>query len=579
MAVTRSPAASPDPDADTGPDVEASTSGPGDADPIDPTDLTAPYRPAILGVRAATTLVSVLLCSAALARLDWWTLGIGVLVITYNVVRIIKPLEVRDDVASIGRVVAEVALHVLAVVATGYWDSPFVFSLLTAIMVAGFARGFGFALRIGVASVLAVALPHLIVNGLNADSLRTSLQWATLLLLVAAVAGYARHINLEADRQHSLALDRLGRLSDANALLFALHRVAQSLPSSLDLDEVLDSTMARVVTLFECDLAAVLVDDATGGGWRTARSEGGRLPATWAADALPAPARAAVASQGLVVEPDLSRSDGTGITVQSRSGLYAPLVGRERVVGLVVVERNEAHAFTDREVELIEGFVAPAALAVDNAMWFGRLRTVGADEERTRIARDLHDRIGQSLAYLSFELDRIVKADGRGDPVGPALERLRTDVRGVVGEVRDTLYDLRTDVTETTDLPTTLTSHVERVQARSKVEMRMDIRADSRLPLRQEREVFRIAQEALANVERHSGAERCLVRWWCEEGTALLEVRDDGRGFASGRAGRLDSYGILGMRERAASIGATLDVDSIEGVGCTIRCHLQVAPS
>ena len=54
------------------------------------------------------------------------------------------------------------------------------------------------------------------------------------------------------------------------------------------------------------------------------------------------------------------------------------------------------------------------ALAIDNARWFGRLRTVGADEERTRIARDLHDRIGQSLAYLAFELDRIVTTEGRG---------------------------------------------------------------------------------------------------------------------------------------------------------------------
>ena len=73
------------------------------------------------------------------------------------------------------------------------------------------------------------------------------------------------------------------------------------------------------------------------------------------------------------------------------------------------IEHADAHHFTGRDVELLAGFVEPAALAIDNARWFGRLRTVGADEERTRIARDLHDRIGQSLAYLAFELDRIVK--------------------------------------------------------------------------------------------------------------------------------------------------------------------------
>ncbi len=239
-----------------------------------------------------------------------------------------------------------------------------------------------------------------------------------------------------------------------------------------------------------------------------------------------------------------------------------------------MVERREAEAFTPRDADLLDGFVGPASLAVDNALWFNRLRTVGADEERTRIARDLHDRIGQSLAYLAFELDRIVKADERGDAVGQSLDRLRSDVRGVIGEVRDTLYDLRTDVSEQSDLAATLTEYADRVRGRTKLDVRLDLKAEGRLPLRQERELFRIAQEALANVERHSGADRCLVRWWCQDGTALLEIRDDGRGFAAGKDGRLDSYGILGMRERADSIGATLDVDSVEGVGSTIRCHL-----
>ncbi len=540
-------------------------------------DQTAAFRPAILGVRGATTAVTVALCSGAFADADWSIIGWAVVVLTYNIVRILQPVRIQDDTASLLRVLGEVAIHVLAVAATGYWSSPFVFSLLTAIMVAGFARGFGFAVRVGSASVVAVALPYLITEGADTETLRTSLQWTTLLLLVAAVAGYARHINVEADRQHSLALDRLGRLSDANALLFALHRVAQSLPSSLDLDEVLDSTVRRVEDLFTYDVAAVLLLDETGGGWRTVRSDGSRIPATWGDRALPAPAAAAARTGRLVHEPDLARASGTGLGVESRSGLYAPLVGRERVVGLVAVEHTVADHFSDRDSDLLDGFVAPAALAIDNALWFNRLRTVGADEERTRIARDLHDRIGQSLAYLAFELDRIVKADGRGDPVGPALDRLRADVRGVIGEVRDTLYDLRTDVSEQSDLPTTLRDYVERVGGRSRLDLRLDVKADARLPLRQEREVFRIAQEALTNVERHSGADRCLVRWWCEETGALLEVRDDGRGFAAGKDGRLDSYGLLGMRERAASIGATLDVDTVEGVGTTIRCHVSEA--
>ena len=120
------------------------------------------------------------------------------------------------------------------------------------------------------------------------------------------------------------------------------------------------------------------------------------------------------------------------------------------------IEHPEPCHFTDRDVELLNGFAEPAALALDNARWFGRLRTVGAEEERTRIARDLHDRIGQSLAYLAFELDRIVKTDAKGEDVGGSLEQLRSDIRDVIRDVRDTLYDLRTDVSESQDVLTVL---------------------------------------------------------------------------------------------------------------------------
>jgi signal transduction histidine kinase len=205
------------------------------------------------------------------------------------------------------------------------------------------------------------------------------------------------------------------------------------------------------------------------------------------------------------------------------------------------------------------------------------LRTVGAEEERTRIARDLHDRIGQSLAYLAFELDRIVKTDNKGENVGPSLEQLRGDIRDVIRDVRDTLYDLRTDVTEEQGIASVLELYAERVRERTGLDISLRSEKRSRLPLLQERELFRIAQEALANVEKHAQATRVTISWSCDGESATLEVADDGAGFPIGRAGRLDSYGIIGMRERAASIGATLDLDSTPGVGTRVRCHLGVA--
>jgi signal transduction histidine kinase len=466
-------------------------------------------------------------------------------------------------------------LGVTAVDSTGYWDSPFVFSLVTAVAVAGFAKGFAFSLRIGLGSIAAVWIPDLV--DVDHDHLQ-DVQPVVVVLLVALVSGYARRISGEADRQHTLALDRLGRLADANALLFSLHRVAQLLPASLDLDEALDSTMTRLRDLFDFEVAVVLLHDDTDDSWVVARAFGTRLAPKLSPDELPPPLTRALGLSSLVEAPNLLVADGPGIAPHMYSGLYTVLPARGSVIGLIALEHPKAGQFSRRDVDLLNGFVEPAALAIDNAQWFARLRTVGAEEERTRIARDLHDRIGQSLAYLAFELDRIIKTDERGEKVSVALVRLRSDVRAVVSEVRDTLYDLRTDVSESQDLLTVLQAFLARVQERSAIDITLRAEQHGRLPLLQEREMFRIAQEALVNVERHAGASAVTVTWSCDGKKALLEVADDGAGFPVGHAGRLDSYGITGMRERASSIGATFDIESTPGHGTKVRCTVGGRP-
>lgn len=87
--------------------------------------------------------------------------------------------------------------------------------------------------------------------------------------------------------------------------------------------------------------------------------------------------------------------------------------------------------------------------------------------------------------------------------------------------------------------------------------------------------MWRIAQEAMTNIERHAKATRVRVTWRCDGERAAIRITDNGIGFETGRAGRLDSYGMLGMRERASSIGATLDVHSVPGQGTSITCVLD----
>ncbi len=543
---------------------------------VDDVDRLAPFSPAILAIRWGTTAVSVALSVPFFIDAAWTVVAWCGVIVGMTVVRTVRPLRYNGDTRSLMSVLVEVALPVLAVVSTGYWSSPFVFCLVTAIIVSGFARGFGFALRVAGASALAVALPDLARSDFQPGDFRSSAQWVVVMLMVALVAGYARRISGEADRQHSVALDRLGRLADANALLFSLHRVTQTLPASFDLDEVLDNTVTRLRGLFDYDAAVILLlDDTDASVWTVARRDGTRLPERLPAAQLPPPLQQVVAGQALIAQGNLLREGGPGLVPSTSSGLYTPLRARGSMIGLLSIEHADAHHFSARDVELLNGFVEPAALAIDNARWFSRLRTVGADEERTRIARDLHDRIGQSLAYLAFELDRIVSADEKGDDVGDSLERLRGDVRGVIGEVRDTLYDLRTDVSERQDMADTIEAYATRVAERSGLEVRLFADRGPRLPILQEREMWRIAQEALTNVERHAQATKVRIVWRCNGTAAALEVLDDGIGFPERQSGRLDSYGIVGMRERASSIGATLELVSAHNKGTRVRCLLQ----
>lgn len=542
-----------------------------------PSDRVAGFGGVVMAMRLATTAIGLLIASQEILDGDVTLIGTAIAVTIYAMMRSFRPIRYTGDVRSLVEVVGEVAIHVAAVSITGHWNSPFVFSLITAVSIAGFARGFGFAIRIGIVSSLAVSLPVVLSEHADLADYKTCATWSGMMLLISIIAGYGRRLSGEADRERDLALDRLSRLADANALLYSLHRVAQTLPASLDMSDVLDSTVSRLKGLIDFDVLVILLFDDTDGHWSVVRKEGCSLPSRLGPTDLPPGLRNAIAEGGIVSMPALGGPGNQGFDTRSGSGLYAPLAARGSIMGLIALEHREPNRFDHRAGGLLSGFVPPLSLAMDNARWFARLRTVGADEERTRIARDLHDRIGQSLAYLAFELDRIVGKDQAGESVSDALERLRDDVRGVIREVRDTLYDLRTDVSEEQSLAEILHQYAERVRERTSLDFTIEADTDRRLPILQEREMWRIAQEAITNIERHAKATRVRVIWRCDGERAVLRITDNGIGFEPGRAGRLDSYGMLGMRERASSVGATLDVHSIAGQGTSITCVLDPA--
>ena len=351
-----------------------------------------------------------------------------------------------------------------------------------------------------------------------------------------------------------------------------MQRVAQTLPASLDLEDVLDSTVSRVRSLIDAPVLTVLLVGDGHASFDVARAVGHTPPVTIAGRDLPAPLQQALTApktvrRAVATLPEHALAAGTG------SGIYAAMRARGAVVGLIAVESPQPNHFDEQHAEVLHGLAEPFGIAIDNAKLFRRLRLTSADEERNRIARDLHDQIGSSLAYLGFELDRAIAAAERGEPTGPALREVRDQVTTMVGEVRETLYDLRSDVSPERDLAGTLAEFVDRLRGRSGLDVSLRCDQHVRVNINAERELWNIARESLINVERHARATHVEVEWRSSSALATLTVRDDGVGMLFG-SGRADSYGLRGMRERAAHIGAQLITESAP-MGTMIQVVLE----
>lgn len=483
----------------------------------------------------------------------------------YTVVTCVRPIPYRDDSRVRATIAFEQVLVTVLILLTGAWSSPFALCLVPAGMLAGFAAGWLFSTELAACAIVTITVKDIVDAGV-VDGLQNAAVWAALLGMVAFTSGLAHRSALDSARQQRLAQDRVSMLAEANSLLFALQRVAQTLPASLDLDEVLDSTVARVDGLMESDVVVIMLFDRSGVA-TAIRMRGLEQLSEFPFDELPTALRDAVSSPRPVRRELLGPGDG--LSERASSGLYAALRARGSLVGLLAIESDRTAAFDQRQVELVHGLTEPFGIAIDNARMFRQIRTMAADEERSRIARELHDHIGSSLAAIGFEVDRAVALSHDAAKVDPVLRELRTQVSAVVLDVRETLYDLRTELAEDRDLGRLLDDYLPRVAARSGIACAHRTSIDGRLPLVIEREVWQIMREAITNVERHSRATHLDVQVDETAVHLVASVRDDGVGIG-GTPMRPDSYGMVGMRERAANIGATLSARRHDSGGTEI---------
>jgi signal transduction histidine kinase len=283
------------------------------------------------------------------------------------------------------------------------------------------------------------------------------------------------------------------------------------------------------------------------------------------------PARQGAARQATVA-PRATRASWPG---WYRAWLAVPIITKGEVFGGMLLYYTEPRTLSEEEVQLAVAFGDQAALAVENARLRERAEQAAAAAERERLARELHDAITQTLfsaSVIAEAMPRIWKAQPEEAQQG--MEELRRLTRGALAEMRTMLVELRPAALTEKPLGELLGHLCQAITGHSRIPVMLDVEGDTILPPDVQVTLYRMAQEALNNVDKHARAGKVAVALRNGSGVTRLEVRDDGRGFDPVAAAHT-GLGLGTMRERAESIGAVLSIDSQVGQGTRVTVEWE----
>lgn len=232
--------------------------------------------------------------------------------------------------------------------------------------------------------------------------------------------------------------------------------------------------------------------------------------------------------------------------------------------------------FTEEDEELLSILAQHAAIALTNARLYERSRELTIAEERSRLAHELHDAVSQKLFSLRLTAQAAAALVDR-DPsrAKDEMQQVATLAAEATDELRAAVVELRPAALDEDGLTATLRTHVQVLDRAHTARVTFAARSFRALPAAQEEAMLRVAQEALHNALRHSGAARVDVTVDRRGGGAVLRVTDDGSGFdpqSIRRAGR--HLGLVSMRDRTSGVGGTLTVESAPGKGTTIEMEV-----
>lgn len=263
-----------------------------------------------------------------------------------------------------------------------------------------------------------------------------------------------------------------------------------------------------------------------------------------------------------------------------RSELVIPLRVGERVIGTLDVLSDKLDRFTPEDLLVIQSLGDQVAIAIENARLYERSRELAVLEGRNLLARDLHDSVNQSLYSLNLLSEgwrRLVRS-GEVVNVEEFFDRATEISQQALGEMRLLLYELRPTTFEEGGLVGALQRRLDAVERRAGIEARLIADGLMDLPAPVQNGLYRIAQEALNNVLKHAGADQVTVRLNTEgDHRVVLQMSDNGRGFALDAPDSQGGMGLNNMRQRAQELGGTLMIESGPDKGTTVTATINYA--
>jgi signal transduction histidine kinase len=430
----------------------------------------------------------------------------------------VTPVEsFRRPLVLDGAVVVGVVLTMLTVTLTGSADSPYVLLAITPTLWAGF---FGGARPAFSAALLASGMLWLIELSDETSDFPGALLFSGIQLLLAITITQVRRLlgevqfrNQAIEKEQLVSARRISQLQNAHDLLARL-------------SELTANQETNPIKLGTTALESLV----------------SRYPATAAAAAI-----SSANGPVLVARVGLEPPNPHRVTLPLRAG------GKE--TGWVMLASLQP--FSKADMHELEESLSPLALAFSNVLLLQEIAGKAISEERTRIARELHDDLGPSLASLGLGLDLAMVQDQPSGALGEQLSQLRRSVSYLVDDIRRTVADLRSEPEPS------LTNSLQQNAAARPGGPEVIVSIDERRPPRPSvaQELAAITSEAIRNATNHAEASQIVVGGVVDFDRGWLTVHDDGEGFDQQLVGE-GHYGIIGMRERAQKIGAVLAIEA-----------------